>query len=256
MRFGASLSALALSVLLLGNSLRADVKATVERNEGEKATPDFKFKEIPSPSVANAATSAKFTLVDGDKDGNSADMDVLHDGKLPGTEDEPSTNFFLADDSEGGRIGIDLGKVIDIKSVNTYSWHPNTRAAQVYTLYAADGTAAGFNAAPGKDVDPEKAGWKLITKVDTRPKTGDTGGQYGVNIADSAGTLGKYRYLLLAISRTESDDSFGNTFYSEITVIDAEAAVPQAAPAPGAAPATPAAPGKLVEAKTTGNGKA
>jgi hypothetical protein len=253
MRFGASLSALALSVLLLSSSVRAEVKVTVERNEGEKATPDFKFKEVPSPAAANAATSAKFTLVDGDKDGNSGDMDVLHDGKLPGTEDEPSTNFFFADDSEGGRIGIDLGKVIDIKSVDTYSWHPNTRAAQVYTLYASDGTAKDFNAAPGKDVDPEKCGWKMITKVDTRPKTGDAGGQYGVSVYDTDGTLGKYRYLLLAVSRTESDDSFGNTFYSEISVVE----TPPVAPPVGDKKLVAAdAKTVKVDAKATGNGKA
>ncbi len=222
------------TLLLLGTIGRADVKVTVERNEGEKATPDFKFKEIPSPTAPNAATSAKFSMVDGDKDGGAADLDALHDGKLPSEEDEPATNFFFSAGSEGGSIVIDLGKLVDIKTINTYSWHPNTRGPQVYSLYAADGTEKDFNAAPSKDVDPLKAGWKLITKVDTRPKTGDPGGQYGVSISDSGGTLGKHRYLLLVISRTESDDDWGNTFFSEITVVDANA--------PAKAPAKPAPP--------------
>jgi len=70
--------------------------------------------------------------------------------------------------------------------------------------------------------DPTKSGWKLLAVVDTRPKDGtDAGGQYGVSIADTAGAaLGKYRYLLLDCSKTESDDDFGNTFYSEIDVIE------------------------------------
>ena len=227
------------ALLLAGSIAAAEVKVTVERNEGDKATPDFKFKDVPTPAKTSAATNAKYTIVDGDKDGASGDLDVLHDGKLPTEEDQPDANFFFNAGTEGGRLGIDLGSVTDIKQVNTYSWHKDTRAAQVYTLYAADGTAAGFNSAPKNDVDPEKCGWTLVTKVDTRPKTGDTGGQYGVSIADSTATLGKYRYLLLVVSRTESDDDFGNTFFSEITVIDDKAAGDQHPATPPAAAEAP-----------------
>jgi hypothetical protein len=126
-----------------------------------------------------------------------------------------------------------LEKAIDIKQVNTYSWHPNTRGPQVYKLYASDGSGEGFNASPKKGTDPEKAGWKLIASVDTRPKEGDMGGQYGVSISDSQGALGKFKYLLFDCSRTESDDDFGNTFYSEIDVIEQNAG---AAAADGGAP--------------------
>ena len=116
---------------------------------------------------------------------------------------------------------MDLGSAIEIKEVNTYSWHPNTRGPQVYKLYASDGTAKDFNSKPKTGTDPAKAGWTLVATVDTRPKEGQGGGQYGVSIADSTGAaLGKYRYLLFDISRTEADDDFGNTFYSEITVIE------------------------------------
>jgi hypothetical protein len=198
----------------------AEVKVTVNRNEADQATAAFKFKEVPAPAKSSAATNAKFTIVDGEKDPNGAELDALHDGKLPGEQDEPASNFFFNDDTEGGRICIDLGSVIDVKQINTYSWHTDTRAPQVYSLYAADGTAAKFNASPAKDIDPTTCGWKLIANVDTRPKTGEPGGQYGVSISDSSGSLGKYRYLLLAASRTESDDAFGNTFFSEISVID------------------------------------
>ena len=110
---------------------------------------------------------------------------------------------------------------IEIKQVNTYSWHPNTRGPQVYKLYASDGTAKDFDAKPKAGTDPTKVGWKLVATVDTRPKDGEGGGQYGVSIADSKdASIGKYRYLLFDMSRTEADDDFGNTFYSEITVIE------------------------------------
>jgi hypothetical protein len=222
-----------LLVLLAGLSAHAEIKVVVERNRGDDATPKFKFKNIASPVGDDAASKAKFTLVDGRKDDESGELDVLHDGKLPTEEDQPSSNFFLAQNEDNGRLAIDLGKAIDIKQVNTYSWHPNTRAAQVYKLYAADGSASGFNAEPKNDTDPAKCGWKLVTTVDTRPKEGEVGGQYGVSISDSAGAIGKYRYLLFDISVTEKDDPFGNTFYSEIDVIAAsEPKTSEGKPAP------------------------
>src|SRR6185369_10284033 len=73
------------------------------------------------------------------------------------------------------------------------------------------------------DTKPESCGWKLIGKVDTRPTEGQGGGQYGVSISDSSGDIGKYRYLLFDLFRTETADPFGNTFYSEIDVIDPNA---------------------------------
>jgi hypothetical protein len=49
------------------------------------------------------------------------------------------------------------------------------------------------------------------------------GGQYGVSIYDSAGVFGKFRYFLFVASRTEKDDDFGNTFFSELDIIDGSA---------------------------------
>ena len=200
----------------------ASVKVTVGHNDGDHANKEFKFKEVPSPVTVNAATKAKIAIVDGEQDGNGAGVEALNDGKLPTEEDQPEANFFFNAGTDGGRLVIDLGAAINVKQVNTYSWHTDARAPQVYTLYAADGTEKGFDAKT-KDADPVKAGWKLVAKVDTRPKTGDAGGQYGVSISDKAGVIGKYRYLLMAVVKTEDDDNWGNTFYSEINVIDADA---------------------------------
>ncbi len=220
-------------VFLAAAAAPAQVKVEVGYNDLEHATPEFKFKEVPSPAKDTAASAAKITVVDGVKDGNCRGVQVLTDGRLPTEEDEPAANFFFGAGTDGGRLLIDLGSVINVKQVRTYSWHVEARAPQVYSLYAAAGTAAGFNDKPGKGVDPEKAGWKLIAKVDTRPKTGDGGGQNGVSISDTRGALGKFRYLLIAARRTESEDTFGNTFYSEINVIDADKPAPPLAIAPG-----------------------
>ena len=200
---------------------RADIKATVEHIGNDDASTQFKFKTVPVPAKESAASKAKVTIVDGARDENGGEVSKVNDGKLPNNEDDPEENFFFNAGTAGGRLAMDLGSPIEISQVNTYSWHPSTRGPQVYKLYASDGTAADFNAQPKAGTDPTKVGWKLVTSVDTRPKSGQGGGQYGVSVADTTGApIGKYRYLLFDMSRTETDDEFGNTFYSEITVVE------------------------------------
>jgi len=222
---------------LLASALlsHGEIKVVVERNDGEHATADFKFKNIPRPSSSDAASQAAFVIVDGRRDPNGGDLDVLHNGRVPAEDDQPSENLFFRAGTDGGRLLIDLGAGIEIKQINTYSWHPNTRGPQVYHLYASDGKGEAFNAQPKRGTEPEKCGWKLIAKVDTRSKDTEAGGQYGVSIADPDGSLGKYRYLLFDIFRTEDTDGFGNTFYSEIDVLDRNA--PAVVEAPMAQPA-------------------
>jgi hypothetical protein len=197
----------------------AEVKVVVDGNVGARATPQFKFEHIPSPARNDAGAGAKLALVVGDSDGSSSPLSVLTDGNLPSSEDQPSANFFFAAGADGGRILVDLGQVMDVGAVNTYSWHPSTRGPQVYNLYASDGNDPMFTPKPGEDTHPVSCGWRLIAKVDTRPEQGEGGGQYGVNITDTSGTLGKFRYLLFDSVPTEVNDLFGNTFFSEVDVV-------------------------------------
>jgi len=214
-------------VLVIAAISHAEIRVVADHHANDFASPAFQFATVPLPSQNDAATKAVFTLVDGRRDRNGGELDALHDGKVPMEEDQPGANFFFSDGVDGGRILVDLGGGVEVKQVNTYSWHPGTRGPQVYVLYAAEGSAEGFDAQPKKDVDPATCGWTLIARVDARPQRGDAGGQYGVGISDSAGLLGKFRYLLFDVSRTEADDPFGNTFFSEIDVVD-----PTTPPAP------------------------
>jgi hypothetical protein len=208
------------AVLLLGVVASADAQVivTVDRNTGAAATHAFKFPRVPSPVAGDAAAKAKLVLVDGTRDDNGGGLDGLTDGLLPHEEDEPGANFFFDAGTAGGRFMMDLTTTVEISQVNTYSWHPNTRGPQIYTLYASDGSDPKFNPAPKAGVDPTTCGWKRVTAVDTRPQ-GDEGGQYGVSITEKSGSLGTFRYLLFDCAVTETDDDYGNTFYSEIDVI-------------------------------------
>ena len=207
-------------VFLAGTTLTAfaAVKVTIDHNTGEAATAEFKFKKVPSPTPDNIARKAQLKVVVGRAAPNSS-LKALTDGMLPEEEDQPSANFFFQDGSDGGRFLVDMGSTIEIAAVNSYSWHPDTRAPQVYNLFASDGSDPKFNPEPDANTDPATCGWKLIATVDTRPKQGDSGGQYGVSISDSGGSLGKFRYLLFDSIPSEDDDPWGNTFFSEVNVI-------------------------------------
>ena len=209
------------SALSTGGMLSsAAVTTTVSRNLEPQTNADFKLPAVAVPSIDDAATHARFTIIDGTADGNSGGLETLHDGLLPANSDDPDNNFFFAQGTDGGRICVDLQNALEIKEVNTYSWHKSTRAAQVYKLYISDGTGENFQVGPKKGIDPATCGWKLIAAVDTRPRDGSAGGQYGVSISETSGSLGRARYLLFDISATEFTDVFGNTFYSEIDVLD------------------------------------
>ena len=190
-----------------------------DHNPNGAATREFKFRDVPSPAINDAAATAKLKLIDGELDPNGAALTALTDGRLPTDEDEPAANVFFNTGSSGGRFRMDLGTSIDIAQINSYSWHPNTRGPQLYKLYAAEGTERGLNLDPKRGVDPATVGWKFITTVNTLPQQGEDGGQYGVSVRDASGSLGKYRYLLFDCYVTELYDRNGNTFYSEIDVI-------------------------------------
>lgn len=199
-------------------TVQAQAKITVDHNINKTASPEFKFARVPSPARNDAGSKATLMIVDAEADGNSADISVLNDGQLPDGEDQPRRNFFLAAGTGGGRLQMDLGSVIEIAQVNSYSWHSSSRGPQVYRLWVSDGTARNFNAEPKGTVDPARCGWTSLAIVDTRTDE-DDGGQYGVSLTVTGGSLGRFRYLLFDFYPTEVSDNSGNTFYSEIDVI-------------------------------------
>lgn len=196
----------------------ATCSVVFDHNVNDVANREFKFKKVPSPVKDDAAANAKLTLIDGQIDAGSAGLSAVIDGALPTDEDDPATNLFFSAGSSGGRFRMDLGRTTEIAQINSYSWHPNSRGPQLYKLYAADDYES-LDLNPKRGVDPATRGWKFIATVSTLPQQGEDGGQYGVSITDSSGSLGKYRYLLFDCYVTELYDNWGNTFYSEIDVV-------------------------------------
>ena len=183
---------------------------------GRSTGSHFEIPNVPVPATNDAATTATFRVVGGQADRVSAPLDVLHDGLIPTGQDDPGRNFFFAPGSDGGLILVDLGKVVEVASVATYSWHHGSRAAQTYSLYAASGELPELPKWP----DAPKGDWSLVEKVDT---SGIPDGQHGVLIDQTdKKPLGKFRYLLFDVKPNGSKAPFNQTFFSEIDVIDAE----------------------------------
>ena len=200
-----------------------DASVTIDHNANSVANRDFKFKNVSSPAKDDAAAKAKLVLVDGDLDANGADLVAVTDGLLPVDQDEPAANFFFNRGTTGGRFRFEFPTVMELSQVNTYSWHPGSRGPQIYKLYGSDGFDPKFNANPARTIDPVTVGWTLVASVNTVSTNGLEGGQYAVSIANPSGSLGKYRHLLFDCYVTETNDDFGNTFYSEIDVIEKKA---------------------------------
>lgn len=216
----------------------------------DDAGPGFTFDKIPRPSKNDAATApnataANFQVLEGELDANAGGLECLNDGRLPKEEDAPRSNLFFRAGSDGGLVLVDLGKSLPIEEVHTYSWHAAERAPQVYNLYAAGESITNLNLHPSRTALASAAtarpptGWRLLAKVDTRPGPDPSawGGQYGVAIRDDSGLLGEFRYLLLDIHATETQNPFGNTFYSELDVVLKDGPSPEFVG--GDAPSTP-----------------
>ena len=210
---------LAAAFVLIAATAQGAVQINVAFKEESSGAP-FTFTNVPAPVRNDAAAAGRARILSGIVDSNSGGLGVLRDGQSPTEPDQPEANFFFEAGTEGGWLLFDLERVTEVKQVNTFSRHPDVRGPQVYKLFASDGAATGFVERPQKGADLAAGGWKQIATVDTRTKSGPGGGQHGVSISGSDGILGKYRYLLFDISRTESSDDFGNTFYSEIDVIE------------------------------------
>ena len=225
----------------------AALPATVRfaSNPDKQASPQWTIGDLPPPSSADAAARAAFRIVSGRKDRNSSGVEVLNDGVAHPVR-EPASNFFFFDKhTQGGRLVCDLGARVSVRQINSYSWHDEARAAQVYKVYGSDGTGTAFNPAPAEGTDPAAAGWNLVAAVDTRTPGAKPGGQFAVSIGKRLGALGSYRYLLFDVSSTNPAHPYSNTFFAEIDVIgDADAGGPLPAPAaePAIAPATAPAP--------------
>jgi hypothetical protein len=218
-------AALLTTTLLCAAAARAKTQISVQHVPPESAQ-EFHFIKATAESKAELGSIAKFRIIEGEIDSNSGGLRKLHDHRLPSQEDQPDENFFFNAGVDGGRILVDLQKDTPVSQIVTYSWHPGSRAPQVYRVYGIPGKNHGKDDLDKNSEWKVAEDWVLIGTVDTRKEHQNAGGQYSVSLIDPSGTLGTFRFLSFDVKATEMEDAFGNTFFSEIEIRGDSAASP------------------------------
>src|SRR4051794_36496056 len=107
LRGGFILTTIAVLAALSG-AARAEVKVTVERNQGEAANADFHFQTVPALSDTDAGQDATLEVVDGRADWGS-DPRQLIDGIGPSDANDYGRTFHFGQTGARGRLRMDFG---------------------------------------------------------------------------------------------------------------------------------------------------
>lgn len=209
------------------------------RIEAGEETPAFQFPSIAPPSDEDWADRRQghdaVELISVDQKGrtnlvhrSSGPPIVLFDGKGQNGPNLPGESFFFSN-STTGMILLDLGELVFISKIHTYSWHLKgseerrdkaLRAVQRYTLWGATGDRPGQ---PPSEDDP--GSWTRIARVDTDAFFGVTDSierpaQQACAITSTTPSLGLYRYLIFELKPTwlPGEGQERHTFLGEIDV--------------------------------------
>ena len=128
-------------------------------------------------------------------DNNSGDLNNTTTDGFPSDDDQPDVFLPTAPMVVGSRWTS--GELVEVERVNAYSSTSLTRT--VLTSYASDGSRR-LRCEAGQ-ADPEKAGWKLIASVDTRPKLTRPADSTHERLADPGGGAWRIPAIFFSISR-------------------------------------------------------
>ena len=214
-------------------AVEAGSSQVLVRIEPGDGTADFRFPSIPPPSDRDFADQSRGQATMQVVRGGlfytapipSGPPALLLDGRGQTAPDSPAESVFFGP-NDSGTLLLDLGRVITIAQINTYSWHQNqtaenrVRAVQKFTLFGFAGAAPPTFGGP-----PAEAGWVPIARVDSDDffrvmQPIDRPAQQACAITGAQGSIGRYRYLLWMVEPTLSVTKpvLDNTFYAEFDV--------------------------------------
>jgi hypothetical protein len=196
------------------------IMTRIEPGDGTAA---FRFPTIQPPSREDYADQAfghaNIRVIQGQlktDPGQSGSAAILLDGAGQSHQDAPEDSAFFEDGTRGSFL-VDLGQVILVTKINSYSWHQHAtleehrhRALQRFTLYGFAGDEL-----PDLTRSPRRAGWTRIARVNSDrffdvDEPLDRPAQQACSITAARGEIGRYRYLLWVTG--------GNTFFGEFDV--------------------------------------
>lgn len=210
-------------VLLLGYSMSGlDVQAAIiVQNETLAPANADNFTTISTPSNSDAGQSAT----------------VAQHSDSPTAANSPNFSNYLALNNgvagvaNGNGLGIlytyananselqfyyDLGSPQSISQINAYSYNTDTRAPLSFTVWGANSllSAGSGGGVAGSYNSLSAAGWTQIVGVGTPTVVNR---QSGVQITDTTGTLGTYRYLLFS-NRPNVEGQNTSSYFREIDI--------------------------------------
>lgn len=221
------LSTVLVLVLILLFTLQLKPQVIVVK---EQIKQGWDFTNVMRPSKSDAALGARILIAGNKAISSCLAPNGLNIGILP-QENRLLRDFFCFtnDNADGGKIVMDLGRLVPVAMVNSYSAHgpvggttwcnefDGSRGPQVYTLYGSSMEKPDFENISGKE-------WLKIADVDTRPVNDNQEwqGTYGVNIKNADGSLlGKFRWLVWDVKPTFKEGTkpeWTNTWYCELDV--------------------------------------
>lgn len=210
-------------------------RQVMTRIEEGSGTAAFQFPTIQPPSsndlADHAIGDASIRVVRGNLnfkpgEGTSGPASVLLDGVGQSKQNAPMESAFFGDNTSGSFL-VDLGRVISVHKINSYSWHQHDkkeqhrhRAQQRFTLYGFAGDEL-----PDLDLPPVKAGWTRVARVNSdlvfevaHPL--DRPAQQACSVTAAQGEIGRFRYLLWEVEH--------HTFFGELDVFGSSPNDPQA----------------------------
>ena len=147
---------------------------------------------------------------------SSGPASLLLDGAGQSNPNAPLESVFFRDHTSGAFL-VDLGHMVSISKINTYSWHQHHaieahrhRAQQRFTLYGyPDDTL------PDLSRPLEETGWTRIARVHSDEffhvnEPLDRPAQQASSITATQGEVGRFRYLLWDVKH--------HTFFGELDV--------------------------------------
>jgi len=201
-------TAVALAVVVSPTASRA---AIIVNYETLLAGSGFNFATIDDPSALDTGDSATITVHANSPvglDGGSAPVTALGDGVTT------SPVYALNGTTSDIQYVYDLGSSQNIRQINAYSYHTDLRAPVTMSAWGANSLlSAGGSSGAATVTTLKTAGWTEIVGVGSPTVSGR---ESGVQISDSTGSLGNYRYLLLNVSRNGGGND--HPFMREIDV--------------------------------------
>lgn len=207
-----------LLIFFIAGSIPGLAAVTVQVEHNTPGNPDWTFPTLPPPLASDAADASLGKSSASIPSANPPQLfgpELLIDGVAQANNNDFLRSVYF-DVAGPNRVSIDIGEIIPVFEINTYSWHANVRANQLFTIfYSLAETPPDASGALATDAELVSAGWTLHTEVNTAVPFNQEH-QLVTSVRDDAGAaMFAARHVMIQVN-------FPYTFLGEIDVLGLE----------------------------------